>query len=84
MGDTTPVPPEPWGVISIKAQDEPEETPMQPITAMRNALGREEGTPTTLTLIGAATPRATKLELFYAVLTVRLSFRHEPETSQDH
>ncbi|KAF6261580.1 hypothetical protein COO60DRAFT_1501168 [Scenedesmus sp. NREL 46B-D3] len=33
----------PWGIISIKAQDEPYETPMQPITIMRNALGREEG-----------------------------------------
>uniref|UniRef100_A0A383V540 Flagellar associated protein n=1 Tax=Tetradesmus obliquus TaxID=3088 RepID=A0A383V540_TETOB len=33
----------PWGIISIKAQDEPYETPMQPITMMRNALGREEG-----------------------------------------
>ena len=37
------VPPEPWGIISIKAQDEAFETPMQPITMMRNALGREEG-----------------------------------------
>lgn len=43
MGDTTPVPPQPWGLISIKAQDEAHETPMQPITAMRNALGRDEG-----------------------------------------
>lgn len=33
----------PWGIISIKAQDEDYETPMQPITMMRNALGREEG-----------------------------------------
>jgi hypothetical protein len=33
----------PWGIISIKAQDEPHETPMQPITMMRNTLGREEG-----------------------------------------
>ena len=33
----------PWGIISVKAQDEPFETPMQPITALRNALGREEG-----------------------------------------
>lgn len=33
----------PWGIISIKAQDEAYETPMQPITAMRNALGREHG-----------------------------------------
>jgi hypothetical protein len=33
----------PWGIISVKAQDEGFETPMQPITMMRNALGREEG-----------------------------------------
>ena len=33
----------PWGIISIKAQNEDYETPMQPITMMRNALGREEG-----------------------------------------
>ncbi|GAB4817927.1 hypothetical protein N2152v2_004973 [Parachlorella kessleri] len=33
----------PWGIISIKAQDEDYETPMQPITMLRNALGREEG-----------------------------------------
>ncbi len=33
----------PWGIISIKAQDEDHETPMQPITAMRNALGRDQG-----------------------------------------
>jgi hypothetical protein len=32
-----------WGIISVKAQDESEETPMQPITMLRNALGREEG-----------------------------------------
>jgi hypothetical protein len=32
-----------WGIISVKAQDEPHETPMQPITMLRNALGREEG-----------------------------------------
>ena len=36
-------PPAPWGIISVKAQDEPHETPMQPITAMRNALGTEHG-----------------------------------------
>ena len=36
-------PPAPWGIISIKAQDEAFETPMQPITSLRNALGREEG-----------------------------------------
>ena len=32
-----------WGLISIKGQDKPGEIPMQPITAMRNALGREYG-----------------------------------------
>ena len=32
-----------WGIISIKAQSEPFETPMTPITMLRNALGREEG-----------------------------------------
>ncbi|KAG2452022.1 hypothetical protein HYH02_003060 [Chlamydomonas schloesseri] len=37
------LPPSPWGIISVKAQDEPFETPMQPITMLRNALGREEG-----------------------------------------
>lgn len=34
---------EPWGIISIKAQEEDFETPMAPITMLRNALGREEG-----------------------------------------
>ena len=33
----------PWGIISIKAQDVGYELPMQPITMMRNALGKEEG-----------------------------------------
>ena len=33
----------PWGIISIKAQKENYETPMNPITMMRNALGKEEG-----------------------------------------
>lgn len=33
----------PWGIISIKAQDADYEIPMTPITAMRNALGKEEG-----------------------------------------
>ena len=28
----------PWGIISVKAQDEDFETPMQPITIMRNSL----------------------------------------------
>ena len=37
------VPDAPWGIISIKAQDEEYETPMQPITMMRNALGKDEG-----------------------------------------
>ena len=32
-----------YGIISVKAQDVPQELPMQPITAMRNALGKEEG-----------------------------------------
>lgn len=41
--DAPPLPDAPWGVISVKAQDEDYELPMQPITAMRNALGREEG-----------------------------------------
>lgn len=33
----------PWGLISVKAQNEDHETPMLPITMMRNALGRDEG-----------------------------------------
>lgn len=37
------LPDSPWGIISVKPQDENYETPMQPITIMRNALGREEG-----------------------------------------
>lgn len=41
--DQPPLPDAPWGIISIKAQAEEFELPMQPITAMRNALGREEG-----------------------------------------
>ena len=32
-----------WGIISVKAQDVGHELPMQPITMMRNALGKEEG-----------------------------------------
>ena len=31
----------PWGIVSIKPQDVDHETPMQPITIMRNALGAE-------------------------------------------
>ena len=41
--DAADLPDCPWGIISIKAQDEPHETPMTPMTMMRNALGREEG-----------------------------------------
>lgn len=33
----------PWGIISVKSQDVDREIPMQPITMMRNALGKEEG-----------------------------------------
>ncbi|GAB5035891.1 flagellar associated protein [Nannochloropsis oceanica] len=33
----------PWGIISVKAQDADHELPMQPITMLRNALGREYG-----------------------------------------
>lgn len=33
----------PWGIISVKAQDEFFELPMNPITVMRNALGAEHG-----------------------------------------
>ncbi|CAN0440243.1 unnamed protein product, partial [Hapterophycus canaliculatus] len=33
----------PWGIISVKSQDVDYEIPMQPITMMRNALGKEEG-----------------------------------------
>ena len=32
-----------WGIISVKGQLCDYELPMQPITAMRNALGKEEG-----------------------------------------
>jgi hypothetical protein len=32
-----------WGLISIKGQNHPKEIPMQPITMMRNALGKEYG-----------------------------------------
>eukprot|EP00928_Gymnodinium_smaydae_P065468 TRINITY_DN48607_c0_g1_i1.p2 TRINITY_DN48607_c0_g1~~TRINITY_DN48607_c0_g1_i1.p2 ORF type:complete len:230 (-),score=55.89 TRINITY_DN48607_c0_g1_i1:206-805(-) len=34
---------EPWAIVSVKAQDVDRELPMQPITMMRNALGKEEG-----------------------------------------
>lgn len=42
-GGPEELPAAPWGIISVKAQAEDYETPMQPITMMRNALGREEG-----------------------------------------
>lgn len=32
-----------WGIVSIKPQSVSHETPMNPITIMRNALGVEEG-----------------------------------------
>merc|ERR1712137_8943 len=32
-----------WGIVSVKAQMENFETPMQPITVLRNALGTNEG-----------------------------------------
>ena len=32
-----------WGIVAIKAQDEDYETPMTPITMLRNALGKSEG-----------------------------------------
>jgi hypothetical protein len=41
--DLPQLPDAPWGIISIKAQDEDFELPMSPITIMRNALGAEEG-----------------------------------------
>ena len=32
-----------YGIVSVKAQNENYSLPMQPITAMRNSLGKEEG-----------------------------------------
>lgn len=32
-----------YGIVSVKPQDVDIETPMQPITMMRNALGKEHG-----------------------------------------
>jgi len=43
LGNSLDIPDRPWGIISIKAQDEDYETPMQPITIMRNALGKDQG-----------------------------------------
>ena len=34
---------EPWGIVSIKPQNVDTELPMQPITMLRNALGKEQG-----------------------------------------
>ena len=43
MGVTPPETDAPWGIISVKGQLCDYELPMQPITMMRNALGKEEG-----------------------------------------
>jgi len=43
MGKSSSQQTAPWGIVSIKAQDVDYEIPMTPITAMRNALGKEEG-----------------------------------------
>jgi Protein of unknown function (DUF3228) len=43
MGDPVAHTKAPWGIISVKGQLCNYELPMQPITMMRNALGREEG-----------------------------------------
>ena len=43
MGSTPPDTEAPWGIISVKGQTVNYETPMQPITIMRNALGKEFG-----------------------------------------
>ena len=37
------VPDADWGIVSINAEMEPSESPIPPITMMRNALGRDEG-----------------------------------------
>jgi hypothetical protein len=33
----------PWGIVSIKSQDVDYELPMNPITVMRNGLGKDQG-----------------------------------------
>lgn len=43
MGKPTSDEKAPWAIISVKAQNENFEIPMTPITAMRNALGKDEG-----------------------------------------
>lgn len=43
MGSAPPTTDAPWGIISVKGQLCDYELPMQPITMMRNALGKEYG-----------------------------------------
>ena len=43
MGFEPPKTDAPWGIISVKGQLCDHELPMQPMTIMRNALGKEEG-----------------------------------------
>ena len=43
MGREAPPYEAPWGIISLKPQTVGHELPMNPITMMRNALGKEEG-----------------------------------------
>ena len=43
MGKTPKEETAPWGLISIKSQTVDYEIPMNPITMMRNALGKDEG-----------------------------------------
>jgi hypothetical protein len=43
MGSEPPTTTAPWGIISVKGQHVAFELPMQPITMMRNALGKDEG-----------------------------------------
>ena len=43
MGNKAPETNAPWGIISVKGQLCDYELPMQPITMMRNALGRDQG-----------------------------------------
>eukprot|EP00981_Chlorochromonas_danica_P009104 scaffold2504_cov178-Ochromonas_danica.AAC.4 len=43
MGSQAPDTTAPWGIISVKGQLSAHELPMQPITMMRNALGKEYG-----------------------------------------
>eukprot|EP01038_Epipyxis_sp_PR26KG_P008305 gene8305-11236_t len=43
MGSQPPASDAPWGIISVKGQLCDYELPMQPITMMRNALGKEYG-----------------------------------------